>query len=131
MAKIRSDSQVINHGIERVVHEKRAQQPNISGHAMEMALSEALVPSQLDELLALPNYDEFIASKLLPYIKDPAIFSPQEFRRRMEKIQAELRAEAERKPKAARPLGRAARLLADGVSMQELLLMYRNALLQG
>ncbi|HSY28643.1 MAG TPA: hypothetical protein VK832_14135, partial [Burkholderiaceae bacterium] len=96
-----------------------------------LAPSETIPVPRLDRLLAFPTIDEFIAEQLLPRFDDGAIFTPQRFRALLEMAPEALRAAAEHQPAAARPLGKAARLLVESVSMHDLLHMYRSALFQG
>jgi len=119
----------IERGIERVVRGvgALAELPEF----VDVAPSEALAHSRLDQLLALPNIDEFIANALRPQLDSAAILSPAAFRSALDAALAGLREAAERQPRAARTYGRAARLLADEAGLRDLLHMYRNALVQG
>ncbi|MDB5839529.1 MAG: hypothetical protein JWQ23_1481 [Herminiimonas sp.] len=129
MTTIRSNPFVISHGIDSVVHDFHVpvELPSRAG----LRPAEADARPQLDRLLALPNIDEFILAELLPDLVDSAILTPARFRAVLGGTLSGLRAAAEAKPRAARALGRAARLLADEVSMRDLLHMYQTALLQG
>jgi type III secretion protein X len=129
MPAISSNPFIISRGIDRVVHDVQvfAELPLRA----DLRPAEADTRPQLDRLLALPNIDEFILAELLPQLADSAILAPARFRAVLGGTLSGLRAAAEAKPRAARALGRAARLLADEVSMRELLYMYQTALLQG
>jgi type III secretion protein X len=97
----------------------------------DVAPPETPAHSKLDQLLALPNIDEFIDGELRPGIDSLEILSPSRFRSELGSTLAGLRAAAETSPRAARTLGRAARLLADEANLRDLLQMYRSALVQG
>lgn len=119
----------IDVGIDRVVHDRGAAPQTVP--RTDVGPSELPASSQLDALLALPNIDEFIAAELQPRIESVDILSPARFRHVLDATLLGLRQAAEEDPRAARALGRAARLLADEASLRDLLLMYRAALMQG
>jgi type III secretion protein X len=120
----------IERGIDRVVRDVGSSSAELPDF-VDLALAEMPAHSQLDQLLALPNIEEFVAAALRPKVDDTQILTPGAFRSVLEATLAGLRRAAEKQPRAARSYGRAARLLADEASLRDLLYMYRSALQQG
>jgi type III secretion protein X len=120
----------IERGIDRVVRDVGSPSAELPDF-VDLAPAEMLAHSQLDQLLALPNIEEFVAAALRPKVDDAQILTPVAFRSALEATLAGLRRAAEKQPRAARVHGRAARLLADEASLRDLLYMYRSALRQG
>ena len=130
--KIKSTSLTpLDHGISGVVRQSQAVGTAPLPDFANVAPPETPAHSQLDQLLALPNIDEFIAGKLRPRLDSGEILSPVRFRAELSATLAGLRTAAQTNPRAARALGRAARLLADEANLRDLLQMYRSALVQG
>lgn len=121
----------MDRGITRVVRHSQAVGTGPLPDFSNVVPAEIPTHSELDRLLALPNIDEFIDNALRPHIDSGEILSPVRFRDVLSTTLAGLRAAAEKKPRAARLLGRAARLLADEASLRDLLQMYRSAVVQG
>lgn len=120
---------LITVGIDRVTRERGIPMDFVP--SADVGPAELPASSHLDALLALPNIDEYIAAELKPQVDSVEILNPARFRAVLDATLLGLRQAAEEDPRAARALGRAARLLADEASLRDLLLMYRSALMQG
>ncbi len=121
----------IERGIDRVVRDvgSSSELPDF----VDLAPAETLAHSQLDQLLALPNIEEFVAA--VAAAQGGRCADPHASRLQIRAGSPPLvglRHAAEKQRRAARIYGRAARLLADErESARPLLYMYRSALRQG
>jgi type III secretion protein X len=89
----------------------------------------------LDQLLAMPNLEDFLEELIRPDVGDREVLNPARFRDMMAEVLAALKAAAAQRegvdPDGAKVLNRATRLLTEEVNLRDLLQMYRSALLQG
>jgi len=90
---------------------------------------------QLDQLLAMPNLDDFLDQATRPELANRDLLMPTRFRQVMDSTQATLRqavAEAQDSaPESAKLLNRAVRLLNEEGALRDLVQMYRSVLYQG
>lgn len=90
---------------------------------------------QLEQLLALPNLDDFLDQSIRPEFGNRDLLLPTRFRQAMDSTLATLqKAAADSRPgdpDAAKVLNRAVRLLNEEGSLRDLLQMYRSVLYQG
>jgi type III secretion protein X len=90
---------------------------------------------QLDQLLAMPNLDDFLDQATRPELQNRDLLLPGKFRQAMEStlttLQQAVGTAQASDPDSAKVLNRAVRLLNDEMSMRDLLQMYRSVLYQG
>jgi type III secretion protein X len=130
MADLRLDSSLaFDRGIERVIHEH--DEPALLPESPNLAPSELARAAQLDRLLALPNLDDYLQGALQPSLGNKDLLQPGKFRDALGGCARMLREAAQADPAQARPLERAARVLAEEGDLRDLLQMYRTMLLQG
>lgn len=128
--KIAGSDLKFDYGIERI----------LDGGSLHsgLPLGDEIVPAelaacpQLDRLLRLPQLDDYLEAQLVPKLSEANLMLPGKFRQTVDACLHTVRLSAEKQPPAlARILNRAARLLAEGERLQQLLSMYRKALQRG
>lgn len=101
----------------------------------ELSPADQAQRPQLDQLLALPNLEDFLEEAIRPDLGDRDLLMPARFRQALEGAIATIRQSAENAqssdPDAAKILNRASRLLNEEVGLRDLLQMYRSVLYQG
>lgn len=90
---------------------------------------------QLDQLLAMPNLDDYLDQSIRPDLENRDLLLPTRFRQVMDGALATLEKEAlgaqAGDPDTAKVLNRAVRLLNEENALRDLLQMYRSVLYQG
>lgn len=90
---------------------------------------------QLDQLLALPNLDDYLDQSIRPALDNRDLLMPARFRQVMDGALATLQRQAgaasDGDPETARVLNRAVRLLNEENALRDLVQMYRSVLYQG
>ena len=102
-----------------------------SGPITDISPAFSPVKPRLEQLYAMPNLEDYIASALAPLINEPSLMLPNRFNNALRAAMDELDAVAEEDPRNVRILRRAKRLLDDQVALRDLVHMYRQALLKG
>lgn len=133
MAEVRNFTVGFDRGLESVTTRSGAESPRLPDYR-DVNPSGALT-SQLSQLLDKPDMASFLDAAICPPVADRSLLGPTEFRQVFESALTTLRQEAEARkdtdPESAKTLGRAVRALNDDARLQELLNMYRSALLKG
>ncbi|WP_374608479.1 hypothetical protein [Diaphorobacter nitroreducens] len=102
-----------------------------------LALAPAAMaqPTALDELLGVHNLDSLLEAACRPEVAGRELLSPQRFGSVLDEVAGHFaqaaQARRDANPRVGRLLDSACHLLAEEAGLRELLLFYRNALLQG
>lgn len=100
----------------------------------QLSPADAITRPELEQLLALPNLQDFLANALKPDVNNKALLTPQGFQAALQDSLSMLREQADASgpdSDTARLLERAARVLNEEANLRELLTMYRSVLYQG
>ncbi len=122
----------LDRGIESISRTSRPDTP--LPETVQMPPAAQLSRPELERLLQRPTLQGYLTEQLQPRIADRQVLIPQRFEHTLNAAAKKLRDGASGgrdRDDTARKLGKAARLLADEVSLRELLNMYRSTLYQG
>ena len=121
-------------GIDSITHKGLDAALGMPGQ-QELAPAEQGQRPQLEQLLSVSNLESFIEDSIRPVIPDRELLMPHKFRRALDGAQESIRKRAQElepvDPQAVKVLNRASRVLAEEVSLRDLLQMYRSVLYQG
>jgi type III secretion protein X len=120
----------MDRGIDKILRADEAGDMDI-GPVAELSPAFSPVKPRLEQLYAMPNLEDYIASQLAPLLNEPALLLPNRFDKALRTGVESLLAAAEEDTRVARILQRAARLMGDQVALRDLVQMYRSALLKG
>jgi hypothetical protein len=119
----------LDRAIEKIV--RGAHRKVDPGPAADLSPAESQSRPLLEQLFALPNLEDYLASELAPCIADPSLLLPGRFEQALrEGLDALLAAEQE-DPRNAHLFRRATRLMREQSELRDLVQMYRQALLKG
>ena len=119
----------IDRGIESIMFAAEDAEPALP--AGEFGPAFFPLKPRLDQLYAMPNFDDYMREELAPAIGKAALLLPYRSGQAIESARAHLLAAAAREPRHARLFGRAVSVLDDLDEMTALLQEYRMALVQG
>lgn len=123
----------MDRGIDKILH--LIEDEKVDGaDAGDISPAFSPVKPRLEQLYALPNLEDYIASQLSPTMHEAGLLMPNRFSRALRDGQEDLQEgedEEEQDPRRARILRAARRLLGDQVALRELVKMYQMALLKG
>ncbi|WP_048439637.1 hypothetical protein [Caenimonas sp. SL110] len=120
----------MDRGIDKILH--LIEDEKVDGAtAGDIAPAFSPVKPRLEQLYALPNLEDYLASQLSPLMDEAGLLMPNRFNRALRDGEEELKEDEEEDPRRARILRAARRLLGDQVALRELVKMYQMALLKG
>src|SRR2546423_9333372 len=101
----------------------------------DLTPAEQALRPQLEQLLHMPNMENFLEDAIRPEFDDRDLLAPGKFRQAMDQALGTLRNAGEQRqsadPDSAKVLNRAGRLLNEEVGLRDLLQVYRSVLFQG
>lgn len=116
-------------GLDRIVRGSPAPAP--FGASASLVPAEVPAVSQLDQLFAMPDIDDFLAQTLQPVLSDSSLLQPSLFRDALQRAPEQLRRAAELAPQHALRLGRCAGALPEVQALHAQLNEYLSSLVQG
>lgn len=128
--RVRNTPFPMDHGIEKILRVDEERRVD-TGTAGDLSPAFSPVKPRLEQLYAMPNLDDYIASQLAPSMTEAGLLMPSRFHRALREGAEELKLAEEADPRNARILRAARRLMGDQASLRDLVTMYRSALLRG
>lgn len=130
MSRVRNTPFPMDRGIEKILRADDDKNVEI-GPAGDISPAFSPVKPRLEQLYAMPNLDDYIASELAPLMAEAGLLMPSRFNRALRDGADELKEAEDADPRNARILRAARRLMGDQASLRDLVTMYRSALLKG
>jgi hypothetical protein len=120
----------MDRGIDKIL--RRDDGPHVeTGTAGDVAPPSSFDKPRLEQLYALPNLDDYLARELAPLVDDPGVLSPNRFNNALRAAIEVLGEDAQHDSRKARILRGALRTFKAQEELNELLEMFRRALLKG
>ncbi|HVZ45046.1 MAG TPA: hypothetical protein VHA82_14645 [Ramlibacter sp.] len=130
MSRIRHQTPFpMDRGIDKILH---ADDLGVdTGTSAELSPAFSPTKPRLEQLYALPNLEDYLASQLAPLVNEPAVLLRNRFEKALREGVESLLAAEEEDPRNAHLFRRARRLMGEQAQLRELVQMYCQALLKG